>query len=101
MHGQSLVNTPGVAIEAVCDIKPARAKKAANRYNCKPYLNYKKMLDTEELGPCRDYDKIFEILKQANYRGFFNVEYKGKEDELEYVPISIDMIKKYAVKYGI
>ncbi|MCQ9207200.1 MAG: sugar phosphate isomerase/epimerase [Omnitrophica bacterium] len=48
-----------------------------------------------------DYDKIFRILKDANYRGFFNVEYEGKEDELEYVPISIDMIRRYACKYGI
>jgi len=48
-----------------------------------------------------DYDKIFQILKDANYRGFFNVEYEGKEDELEYVPISINMIKQCACKYGI
>jgi len=48
-----------------------------------------------------DYDKIFTILKEANYRGFFNVEYEGKEEELEYVPISMEMIKRYACKYGI
>jgi len=48
-----------------------------------------------------DYDRIFQILKDANYRGFFNVEYEGKEDELEYVPISINMIKRLARKYGI
>jgi sugar phosphate isomerase/epimerase len=48
-----------------------------------------------------DYDKIFKILKEANYRGFFNAEYEGKEEELEYVPISIKMIKRHAVKYGI
>ncbi|OGW74982.1 MAG: hypothetical protein A2Z72_07655 [Omnitrophica bacterium RBG_13_46_9] len=48
-----------------------------------------------------DYDKIFNILKDANYRGFFNVEYEGKEDELEYVPISVDMVKRYACNYGI
>lgn len=48
-----------------------------------------------------DYDKIFQILKDANYRGFLNVEYEGKEDEMEYVPISIEMIKRYAAKYGV
>jgi len=48
-----------------------------------------------------DYDRIFRILKDANYRGFFNVEYEGKEDELEYVPISIEMVRRYACKYGI
>lgn len=48
-----------------------------------------------------DYDKIFKILKEANYRGFFNVEYEGKEDESEYVPISIEMVKRQAAKHGI
>lgn len=46
-----------------------------------------------------DYDKIFTILKKADYRGFFNVEYEGKEDELEYVPKSFDMIRRFMKKY--
>ena len=46
-----------------------------------------------------DYDKIFQIFKQANYRGFVSVEYEGKEEELEYVPKSINMIKGLALKY--
>jgi len=49
MHAQSLVKTPGVTIASVCDIKPLRAKKAAKRYHCKAYSNYKKMLDAEDL----------------------------------------------------
>ena len=48
-----------------------------------------------------DYDKIFTIFKKADYRGFVSVEYEGKEDELEYVPISIEMLKRYAAKYEI
>lgn len=47
-----------------------------------------------------DFDKIFTILKEANYRGFFNIEYEGKEDEIEYVPISFDMVRSYIKKYG-
>ena len=46
-----------------------------------------------------DYDKIFKILKEANYRGFFNVEYEGKEDELTYVPKSFEMIRRFIKKY--
>ncbi|MCQ9207202.1 MAG: Gfo/Idh/MocA family oxidoreductase [Omnitrophica bacterium] len=49
MHAQSLVKTPGVTIRAICDIKPARAKKAAKRYQAKAYFDFKKMLKTEEL----------------------------------------------------
>ena len=48
-----------------------------------------------------DYDKIFTIFKEANYRGFVSMEYEGKEDELEYVPIGIEMLKRYAAKYNI
>ena len=48
-----------------------------------------------------DFDKIFQILKSANYRGFFNVEYEGKADEIEYVPVAIDMIKRYSKEYSI
>ena len=46
-----------------------------------------------------DYDRIFKILKDANYRGFFNVEYEGKEDELTYVPKSFEMIRRFMKKY--
>ncbi len=47
-----------------------------------------------------DFDKIFAILKKTNYRGFFNIEYEGKEDEMEYVPKSFEMIRRYMLKYG-
>lgn len=49
MHAASLVKTPGVKIQAVCDIKKNRAKKAGTRYRAKAYTNYIKMLDEESL----------------------------------------------------
>ncbi len=49
MHAQSLVNTPGVEVTAVCDIRPSRARQAAKRYNCHCYLDYTKMLQKEKL----------------------------------------------------
>lgn len=48
-----------------------------------------------------DFDKIIPILKRANYRGFFNIEYEGKEEELVYVPRSFEMVRKYMKKYDI
>jgi len=47
-----------------------------------------------------DFDKIFKIIKDANYRGFLNVEYEGKGEEMEHVPVAVEMLKKYAAKYG-
>jgi predicted dehydrogenase len=49
MHAQSLVNTPGVELTAVCDIRLLRARKAAKRYNCRYYLDYGRMLEKEDL----------------------------------------------------
>lgn len=49
MHAQSLVNTPGVKIAAVCDIRSSRARKASKRYNCRYYFDYNKMLKRERL----------------------------------------------------
>ncbi len=49
MHAQSLVNTPGVKIVSVCDIKRSRAVKAAKKYRCSSYIDYRKMLEAEDL----------------------------------------------------
>jgi sugar phosphate isomerase/epimerase len=46
-----------------------------------------------------DYDKIFTILKDADYKGFISVEYEGEEDEMEYAPIAINMVRSYMKKY--
>ncbi len=48
-----------------------------------------------------DFDKIFKILKETNYRGFFNVEYEGKEEELSYVPIAFAMVRQFMKKYEV
>lgn len=49
MHAQSLINTPGVELSAVCDIRRLRAHSAAKKYNCRYYLEYKEMLEKENL----------------------------------------------------
>jgi predicted dehydrogenase len=49
MHAQSIINIEGLELKAVCDIKEDRARKAAKRYNCKYYLDYKEMLGKEPL----------------------------------------------------
>lgn len=49
MHAQPVVNLKGLELTCVSDVKKDRAKKAAKKYNCRYYLDYKKMLDKEEL----------------------------------------------------
>lgn len=52
-----------------------------------------------------DFDRIFSILKKADYRGFFSLEFEGQDffgqDEMKYIPKSVEMLKKLAQKYGI
>jgi len=52
-----------------------------------------------------DYDRIFTILKNAEYRGFFSLEFEGQDffqqDELKYIPKAVEMLKSYAQKYGL
>jgi len=49
MHAQSLANTPGVRLCAVCDKREKRAAAASHRYGCSSYRDYRQMLDKEEL----------------------------------------------------
>jgi len=49
MHVQSLLNTKGVEIAAVCDIQPRRARLAAKKYHCPYFLDYQQMLDKKKL----------------------------------------------------
>jgi sugar phosphate isomerase/epimerase len=52
-----------------------------------------------------DYDRIFTIMKKAGYRGFVSLEFEGQDffqqDELKYIPKSIQMLKDFAQKYAI
>lgn len=51
-----------------------------------------------------DFDRIFSIIKKANYRGFISLEFEGqdffKQDELTYIPKAIQMLKDYSQKYA-
>lgn len=52
-----------------------------------------------------DFDKIFKILKKAEYRGFLSLEFEGQDffqqDEFTYIPKAVAMLKGYAAKYAL
>ena len=52
-----------------------------------------------------DYDKIFAILKKADYRGFLSLEFEGQDmhgqDELVYIPKAAEMLKRLAHNYNL
>lgn len=41
-----------------------------------------------------DYKRIFKILKEKNYLGYFSIEYEGKEDDLAAVPRGVTYFRK-------
>lgn len=48
-HADALANCPDVNLYAVCDINEERAKKSAEKYNCRYYTNYEEMLDHPDI----------------------------------------------------
>jgi len=40
-----------------------------------------------------DYQRVFQILKSVNYRGYVSIEYEGKEDPLTAVPKTVQLLK--------
>lgn len=48
MHAVSILQTEGVCLAAVCDVKSERAKEKAEEFSCKAYFDYKEMIDIEK-----------------------------------------------------
>jgi sugar phosphate isomerase/epimerase len=41
-----------------------------------------------------DYDRVAEILRRANYRGYVSLEFEGKEDHQTAIPKSLEVLRK-------
>lgn len=41
-----------------------------------------------------DYNRVAQILRQANFRGYISLEYEGKEDPHTGVPKSVAMLRE-------
>ena len=41
-----------------------------------------------------DYDRVAEILRRANYRGYISLEFEGKEDHQTAVPKSLELLRR-------
>ncbi len=42
-----------------------------------------------------DYARIARIMKEANYRGYVSLEYEGKEDLLQAIPRSLELLRQH------
>ena len=52
-------------------------------------------LDSQGNETCIDYRAIFDLLRNANYRGYISVEYEGTEEEFEAVPRAVGCMRRY------
>lgn len=48
-HTESIITIPDAQLIAVCDIIPERAEAFARRYNAEPYVDYKQLLQREDI----------------------------------------------------
>ena len=52
-----------------------------------------------------DYERIFSILKKADYRGFLSLEFEGQDfygqEESKYIPKAVEMLKGFAHRYAL
>ena len=48
MHLDSITHLEGLSLAAVCDVRPERAKQAAEKYHTKAYTDYRKLLEEEK-----------------------------------------------------
>lgn len=104
MHATSAHHLPGSQIVGVCDIKKDRADKAAEKYNCKAYYDYKELINKENIDVvhiCVPHYMHPVISKYAIEQGVnvlcekpMAIKY---EDGLE----NVELAEKMGVKYGI
>lgn len=104
MHAQSLINTPNVELTTVCDIKPQRARRAARRYHCSYHLDYKQMLEKENL------DSVHVLTPHYLHPAMVIQALNKKINVLTEKPISIDpkdarrmikIAKQHKVRLGV
>ena len=108
-------------LRLIKEINSAWVKINLDTGNYQDADNYKAIEDTISYAPhihakvhkisddCKelvfDYEKIFSIIKHSGYRGFISLEFEGQDfsgqDEFKDIPKAIQMLKNFALKYGI
>ena len=68
-------------------------------YGYAVYIHFKVMHSgNRKIDDLVDYDRVFNILKEYNYRGFVSLEYGGPEEEFTAIPRAIGFIKEKVLK---
>lgn len=100
---------PAVALEeselvAVCDIKPDRAERAAEKYGAKPYTDYMEMFQKEKLDVvhiCLPHYLHTKVACDAFRAGINVISEKPMSIKYEDAVEAVELAEKCGVKYGV
>ncbi|MBR5504693.1 MAG: Gfo/Idh/MocA family oxidoreductase [Clostridia bacterium] len=104
MHATSAHHLPNAQIVGVCDIKKDRADKAAGKYNCKAYYDYKEMISKDNIDVvhiCVPHYLHPIISKFAIEAGVHVLCEKPMSIKYEDALENVALAEKNGVKYGI
>ncbi|MBR5505098.1 MAG: Gfo/Idh/MocA family oxidoreductase [Clostridia bacterium] len=104
MHATSAHHLPNAQIVGVCDIKKDRADKAAQKYGCKAYYDYKEMICKDNIDVvhiCVPHYLHSIISKYAIEAGVHVLCEKPMSIKLEDAIENVELAEKNNVKYGI
>ena len=104
MHATSAHHLPNAEIVGVCDIKKDRADKAAKKYNCKAYYNYKELINKDNIDVvhiCVPHYLHPVISKYAIEQGVHVLCEKPMSIKYEDALENVALAQKNNVKYGI
>lgn len=104
MHATSADHLPNSTIVGVCDVKKDRADKAAAKYNCKAYYDYKDLIKKETIDVvhiCVPHYLHPIISKYALEQGVHVLCEKPMSIKYEDAIANVELAEKMGVKYGI
>lgn len=104
MHLDSAAALDNANLVAVCDIKEDRAKKAAEKYNCKYYTDYHEMFEKENLDAvhiCLPHYLHTVVAKDAFEKGINVLSEKPMSIKYEDAKSALDMSKEKGLIYGV
>lgn len=104
MHLDSIIALPESKLVGVCDIKPERAQKAAEKYNTKAYTDYMEMFEVEKpdvVHICLPHYLHTVVAKDAFNLGINVICEKPMSIKYEDALDAVEEAEKKNVKYGI
>ena len=104
MHLDSITALDESELVAVCDIKPERAKEAAEKYGTKAYTDYHEMFEKEELDVvhiCLPHYLHTVVARDAFRAGIHVLSEKPMSIDYEDAVETVELAEKLNVKYGV